>query len=164
MAIRRRLLVSARALAAAGCIAPRSFPPPSGTLLDAALEVGREMGLTEAHVDREESLLVWRFRPEAWDPVTGPGCTGPFTWHVEQVQDAVALFDPLIFFDCPGDPTRFPVEGSRLQEEFERRWLARVGPVRLIGPGPQTHSTDVPGRMWRRLMGAGLDPSGSPPR
>jgi len=43
-------------------------------------------------------------------------------------------------------------EVRRLQEEFQQRWLALVGPVPITGPTEATHSTEILTEALKRTL------------
>ena len=69
---------------------------------------------------------------------------------MKRSDDGVALNDPILLSRC-GEPVQqatmlarqLQPAMRRLQEDFKRRWLDVVGPVKLIGPTPATHSASA---------------------
>ncbi len=145
----KRKAVSLMAAVFIGGCATMSAPTPSEeTLWGKAIEVGRAMGLEEPYQDRTSGILVWRIHVTS--PDAPSGCDGLFAWHMKRLENGVALNDPILLRRC-GDTAQQAAmlarslrpAMQRLQEDFKRRWLDLVGPVKLIGPTPATHSASA---------------------
>jgi hypothetical protein len=146
---RRGLLGLALALV---CGIARAGLPPSETLFDKVVEVGRALGFHEAYEDRAEGLFIWRIVTR--DPGGTESCNGFFEWYLKPGADKVALVNGVVLIGCINAPW-VQAEQERLLDDFKRRWFAMVGPVTII-PEPTTHTFGLGGaviNMLRRESG-----------
>jgi hypothetical protein len=77
--------------------------------------------------------------------------------YMKRLENGVALNDPILLLRCGDTAQQATVLARqlqpamrRLQEDFKRRWLDVVGPVKLIGPTPATHSASVLNDAFKR--------------
>jgi hypothetical protein len=143
--MRRSPLVPLIALTLAACATVTAPVPPDDVLRAKAVEVGRSMGLSEPYRDDSNGIFIWHVHLVS--PETPAGCNGLFAWYMKRLENGVALDDPMLLQRCGDNAQQAVVLAGRLQpvmrrfqEDFKRRWLDLVGPVRLIGPTSATHS------------------------
>jgi len=134
--------------------------PPDSFLQDKILEVGREMGLSLAYENRDEGLFFWWFKvKDQRAEQAGKECEGLFSWYVKRVRNSIAVDDPMAFLpECRLEPKQVSAEAQRLQKDFMQRWLNLVGPVTIIGPTVATHSSELSGEVFGRLLKERIEP------
>jgi hypothetical protein len=121
-----------------------SIDPPLGSdeLLQAkVLEVAQAFGWPLAHEDRTQGLFVWRIDLVVAHKGQSPSThAGTFSWYLKRNGNEILLHDPVNIFPADFSPDFIGEIGAaaqELQEEFKRRWLARVGPVTLQPGSPE---------------------------
>jgi hypothetical protein len=115
---------------------------PDDLLQAKVLEVGRSLGWSLAHEDRDKGLFSWRIKVEV--PRAGArrsSHAGTFTWCMKRAANEIKLQDSIDLVPLD-DVSVDLMEGisaaaRELQEDFKRRWLALVGPVTLQPASPE---------------------------
>ncbi len=72
-------------------------------------------------------MFIWRFELKV--PGSEQVCDGRFLWHMKRVGKKLAVWDPLDCAPIQGKLQQLYTGLTRLQKQFNDRWLELVGPV-----------------------------------